>query len=323
MKEITFLKSNKEKWESFENFLKGNARQDPDRLGDLFVELTDDLSYARTYFPGSNTERYLNGLTADVHQHIYRNKKEKSNRIITFWKSEFPLLFKSCQKALLYSFIIFTISFLIGALSEFYDDSFVRIILGDSYVNMTEENIANGDPMAVYKGMGRSDMFAMIALNNIRVSFLIFIAGILFSVGTAILLFYNGVMLGAFIGMFYHTDVFKEAMYTIWIHGTIEIAIFIIAGAAGLTMGNALLFPKTYSRGVSFVKGARNGMKIIIAIFPLFLLAAFLEGFVTRETDMPDWLSLFIILGSLAFVVWYFVILPRLVDAKTHSSHSA
>jgi uncharacterized membrane protein SpoIIM required for sporulation len=59
------------------------------------------------------------------------------------------------------------------------------------------------------------------------------------------------------------------------------------------------------------IAGAKDGIKIIIGLMPVFLAAAFLEGFITRHTNMPTWLSLFILLASLAFIVYYFIVYPR------------
>lgn len=62
---------------------------------------------------------------------------------------------------------------------------------------------------------------------------------------------------------------------------------------------------------VAFKQGAKDGLKMIIGLIPVFLTAAFLEGFVTRHTDMPLWLSCSILASSLAFIVWYVVIYPN------------
>ena len=70
--------------------------------------------------------------------------------------------------------------------------------LGDEYVNKTLENIQKDDPMAIYKSMQPVDMFLAITLNNVRVSFLAFALGVVFSVGTGYVLFTNGVMLCLF-----------------------------------------------------------------------------------------------------------------------------
>ena len=323
MKEITFLKQNADKWQQFESLISAKSSSDPDLMADLFVQLTDDLSYSKTHYPKAKTTQYLNSIAARVHQEIYKNKKEKKSRIITFWKYELPFIFKNSHKQLLYSFIIFSIAVLIGVVSSAYDDSFVRLILGDSYVNMTIDNINKGDPMGVYKSMNQVDMFLGITVNNIYVAFNCFVWGLLFSFGTGYRLFTNGVMLGAFQYFFYAKGLLLQSALVIWIHGTLEISAIVIAGCAGLTMGNSILFPGTYSRGASFVRGAKQGVKIAIGLVPVFVCAGFFESFVTRYSQMPMWLSLTIIGSSLLFIIWYFVIYPIRLNNRSKKSMTA
>lgn len=310
MQEIVFLKTNKPKWEKIEQKIKNVKDINPDELAELFINLTDDLSYARTFYPKSKVTVYLNGLTLKVHQKIYQKKRDKNERIIKFWTTELPLVVARHQKELLYSFLFFLISILIGVVSAANDDTFIRLILGDSYVNMTLENIEKGDPMAVYKSMHQIDMFWGITVNNILVSFYTFIFGTLFSAGTVFLLFSNGVMLGSFQYFFFQKGLLLQSVLVIWIHGTIEISSIVIAGGAGIILGNSILFPGTYSRLESFKRGAADGLKIVIGLIPLFITAGFLESFVTRHTNMPMWLSLFIIISSLIFILFYFVYYP-------------
>lgn len=310
MKEITFLKQNAEKWQEFEGLISAKGNSNPDLMADLFIQLTDDLSYSKTHYPKAKTTQYLNSIAARVHQEIYKNKKEKKSRIVNFWKFELPFIFKNSHKQLLYAFLIFGISFLIGTVSSIYDDSFLRLIVGNEYVNETLENIDKGDPMAVYKGMSQGNMFTIITVNNIKVALVCFAMGALLSFGTGYVLFTNGVMVGAFQFFFYAKGVLLQSALVVWIHGTLEISAIVIAGCAGLTMGNSILFPGTYSRGASFVKGAKQGVKIVIGLIPIFIVAGFLESFVTRYSFMPMWLSLSIIGSSLAFIIWYFIIYP-------------
>ena len=311
MKEVQFIKNNSERWREVELFLsKKTSFKDPDMLAELFIQLTDDLSYSKTFYPQSKTTQYLNSLTSKVHQSVYKNKKEKRSRFISFWKNELPEIFFLRRKELLISFIIFFISVIIGIVSSAGDTGFVRLILGDSYVNMTLENIDQGDALAVYKQMNGVDMFMGITFNNIRVSFYAFMSGLLLSVGTILLLLYNGIMLGTFHHFFFERNLLFEALSIIWIHGTIEISSIIIAGAAGLILGNSILFPKTYSRRQSFLIAAKDGVKIIIGLIPLFIVAGFLESFVTRYTNMPVIINLTIILSSLSFIIWYVIIYP-------------
>lgn len=317
MREPAFLKLNSHRWKEFEKILQ-EERSNPDYLADLYVQLTDDLSYAQTYYPQSNTVIYLNGLASKVHALIYKNKKEKKSRFKEFWMRELPVLMGKHQKALLYSFLIFFVATCVGALSSAFDDSYVRLILGDDYVNMTLENISKNDPMAVYKGSEETGMFLMITMNNIKVSFLTFVFGVFSSFGTGYLLFSNGIMLGAFQYFFYEKGLILTSVLTIWIHGTLEISAIIIAGAAGIVMGNSLLFPGTFSRIDSFKKGAKEGMKIVVGLVPIFIAAGFLEGFATRHTEWPLLVKLFIIISSALLIVLYFIVYPIVLNKKLH-----
>jgi uncharacterized membrane protein SpoIIM required for sporulation len=316
MKEIVFLKNNAEKWKKFESLLKKREGTNPDSLADLFIEITDDLSYAKTFYPGSKTAHYLNSLASRLHRTIYKNKREESKRFFTFWKRELPLLFTKHRRALLYSFIIFMAAISVGVISSAGDNNFVKLILGDSYIKMTVENIEKGDPMAVYKSMNEMDMFLGITYNNIMVAMVAFAFGVFFSFGTGYILFNNGIMIGAFHYFFYKKGLLLTSVLSIWIHGTLEISSIIIAGSAGIVIGNSILFPGTYSRARSFTRGAREGLKILIGIIPLFIVAAFLEGFVTRLTDMPRPVSVGIISASFLFVIWYVIIYPIIVKRK-------
>jgi len=308
MREAQFLKQNAEKWKQYEAELNTNVSTDI--TANRFVELTDDLAYGRTFYPESNTTRYLNGLAAQFHQKIYRNKKEKKGRIFWFWQYELPFLFKRYHRQFLYSFLFFVLFALMGALSAKYDDTFLRLILGDGYVNMTDNNIEKGDPFGVYKSEDSVSMFFSIAYNNISVSFFGYVLGIFVSVGSIWLLFQNGIMMGSFQYYFISKGLGAKFITVVFIHGTLELWSIIIAGAAGMILGNSILFPGTYTRAASIARGGKDGLKIVIGLIPLFLTAAFFESFVTRYTGMPLWVSLSILIGSLAFIIWYFVIYP-------------
>lgn len=310
MREASFVKQNKEKWIAFERVVQNNLRINPDQLADYYIQLTNDLAYAQTYYPESKTLQYLNALASQAHQRIYSNKRENKNRIVSFWKYEFPLFFRQYHRTLLISFLIFSLAAVIGVVSSINDDSFVRLILGDAYVNETLENIEKGNPTAIYKSGSEIGSFLGITINNIRVAMIAYALGVITSIGTAYVLFFNGIMVGSFFGMFYTEGVLFEASKNIWLHGTIELSVIVIAGCAGLVMGNSILFPKTYSRRVSFLKGAKDGLKIVLSTVPFFIIAGFIEGFITRYNNMPVWLAMTIIFSSLALIIFYYIIYP-------------
>lgn len=205
---------------------------------------------------------------------------------------------------------------LIGVLSYRIDPTFAEFILGEGYVDMTRANIRNGDPMAVYKAQGQFNMFLAITLNNIYVALQVFIMGAFFAVGSVFLLMSNGIMVGVFQYFFVDQGLFRESFLTIWVHGAIEISSIVIAGAAGLVMGSGLLFPGTFSRRKAFARSARAGFKIMLGTVPLFIIAGFIESFLTRQTQIQDAIRLAFILLCFAFIVWYYWYYPRKVASR-------
>jgi uncharacterized membrane protein SpoIIM required for sporulation len=315
VREGLFIKKNIDKWKQYQY----EPATDPDEMANHFTELVNDLGYSKTFYPHSKVTQYLNGLATRIYLGIYRNKKEQASRIGLFWKTELPLLVRKYHRQILYSFIIFVLFAVMAAFSAAHDETFVRGVMGDRYVDMTEENIAKGDPFGVYKNENQLSMFTWIAVHNVQVSFIIFVTGLLVSLGTIWNLFSNGVMIGAFQYYFFAKGLGWQSILVIWIHGTLEISSIIIAGGAGLVLGNSLLFPGTHKRLDSLKRGARDGLKLMIGLVPVFVAAAFLEGFVTRYSTMPVWLSLSILAGSLYFVLWYFVVYPIRLEKKLRS----
>lgn len=322
MREAAFVRQNKDKWTRFESALKNNEEVSPDELSDLYLELTDHLSFARTFYPQSNTHKYLNALAGQAHRKIYRTKKTSSKKLIRFFTTDFPREFYHYRKELLLSFLIFGLFTTVGSFSAASDATFVRSIMGDAYVNMTLDNIENNDPMAVYKKMNEVDMFLGITINNIRVALMAFVFGIFLGIGTVFMLMQNGVMLGSFQYFFYDKGLLWESVRTIWIHGTIEISVIIVAGCAGLVVGKGLLFPGTYTRLTSFVRSIKTGLKIVLSTVPFFILAGFLEGFVTRHTEMPDWLALSVICLSLLLIAGYYIFYPAYLNKHLPDEHN-
>lgn len=323
MREVAFIKQNKEKWLEFEKAILGKTLQNPDDLSSLYINLINDLSFAQTYYPKSKIILYLNNLAAKAFQKIYRTKRHDQNRVVHFFKTEVPLLMYEYRRYALYAFLIFGTFVAIGVLSAINDDSFVRLILGDQYVNMTLENIKDGDPVAVYKSGSNWGSFIGITLNNLRVGVTSVLMGIFGGFGTGYILLKNGIMLGSFQYFFYEQNVFWESVRGIWIHGAMEIFAIVIEGGAGLMLGASILFPKTFSRKNSFKIGAKDAFKILVSTFPFTFAAGFLEGFVTRYSNlMYNWLSVTIILSTLSIITYYYLIYPHRVNKKLTKTHA-
>jgi len=312
MREAYFRKSRQKYWDD----LKNKDLENPDELAASFLELSQDLSYARTFYPNSELVSSLNQTTGQFYSRIYKNKKSEKGAFRKFWVIDLPLILYQSRKQILYSFLFFLLCCLVGALAAKKNPEFINLILGKSYVNMTNENIKKGDPFGVYKDMNPVFMFLAIMMNNIYVSFRIFVYGIFLGGGTLMDLFTNGIMLGSFQYFFFSKGLGWASVLVIWIHGTLEISAIIISGGAGLLLAKGILFPGTYSRMVSLRLAALKGIKIMVGLVPVFMAAAFLESFVTRHDHMPLFLSLLILLLSLFFILYYFVFYPRRLSKK-------
>ncbi|MFN0274466.1 MAG: stage II sporulation protein M [Chitinophagales bacterium] len=309
MKETFFIQQNKQKWEEFETeFAK--EKKDPEKLSSLFVQITDDLSYSRTYYPNRSVKIFLNNLAQKVFTSIYRNRARRRKKFFAYWKEEIPKIMYESRMRLLFAFLLFTISMSIGIISSIHDPGFPRQILGDAYVNMTEENIDNGDPMNVYKDADSTNMFFGITWNNLRVAFWCFILGIFLGAGTAYIIIFNGIMLGVFQYFFIERDLFAESFLTIWVHGALEICAIVISGAAGFELGKGILLPGTYSRLQSFRISAIRGIKVFTGIIPIIIIAGFNESFLTRYTEVNDWVRGTLIAIEFAFMFFYYVYFP-------------
>jgi uncharacterized membrane protein SpoIIM required for sporulation len=322
MREAMFIKKNAEKWNKYQH----SPTDNPDETAERFVNLIDDLSYAKTFYPKSKVTRWVNGIAAGIYQSIYQNKKEKYSRIFQFWKFELPLLFKRYHRIFLFTTILFSLFVTIGVFSSMNNPEFVRGVLGDDYVDMTEENIDKGDPFGVYKDGNPFSMFVRIGYNNIGVAFKAFVGGFTLGLFTLMIMWSNGVMLGAFQYMFFAKGLGIKSILVIWIHGTLEISAIVIAATAGFILASGILFPGTYSRMVSFKRNAKDAAKVLLSLVPVFIVAAFFESYVTHlmsqtydkanNTGLPVWASVAILSVSSIFIIWYFVILPIRLHRK-------
>ena len=314
LRETTFISRNLETWQALEAEL-ARDRPDPDVLRDLYAAVSDDLSYARTHYPNRSVKTFLNTKAASLSLSLQRNQR-RGIEVRKFFTETVPLELHTERYALATAFAVFVAAFLIGWFSSVADPDFARSVLSDRYVEMTEENIAADDPMAVYKDGSMLGGALGITGNNLRVALTCFVAGIAYGAGTLLVMIYNGVMVGTFQQFFFARGVGWESVLGIWTHGTIEISCIIVAGAAGLVLARGMIWPGTLSRTRSFQLSALSGLRIMAGIAPLIVLAGFIEGFLTRLTDLPTPLRAGFLLLNVAFVVYYFVVRPRQVGVR-------
>ncbi|PWN68175.1 hypothetical protein C1631_015820 [Chryseobacterium phosphatilyticum] len=319
MREVYFIKQNKEKWLGIEQVIDGKIKKNPDDLSSLYINLINDLSFAQTYYPKSNTTIYLNHLSSQIFQKIYKTKRVEENRMIYFFKTEIPLLVYQYRRYLMYAFLFFILFTSIGVISAIYDKEFANIILGEDYVNQTIENIKNNNAVGIYQSGSTWGSTIGIIFNNIQVGAKLYIYGITGGVGTLFALLSNSVMLGSFQYFFYDYGALKDSARGIWLHGVFEIFAMVVEAMCGLILGASILFPKTLSRFNSFKKGFQDSFKIFLSTVPFTICAGIIEGYVTRHAlKMPLILNVVIIITSLAIIGFYYFVYPYMVNKKTN-----
>ena len=316
MKETRFIRENQEKWERFQK-LNESSDAKPDELADLYLDITDDLGYAQTHYFRRTVRVYLNQLGQKVYIGVNKFKRDSFRNLVKELTISLPLEVYRSRKSLLTALIAFLVYVGIGVVSTAVNPDFPRMVMGDSYVDMTIQNIEAGNPLGVYEDSDQLAMFINITTNNIAVAFLTFFAGLFFTLGTHLLLFSNGVMLGAFQYYFRLKGLLITSFLGIWIHGAFEISAIVLAGGAGITAGNGWLFPGTHSRFQSFKLSVKRGIKIMLGLVPFIVAAGFLESYVTHHYDtLPDWSKWFIISFSFGLMLFFFVAYPFYVAKK-------
>ncbi|TXF76309.1 stage II sporulation protein M [Chryseobacterium sp.] len=323
MREVAFIKQNKEKWFGIEQVVEGKVKKNPDDLSSLYINLVNDLSFAQTYYPKSKTTVYLNHLSARIFQKIYKTKRAEQNRIFYFYRTEVPLLVYQYRRYLFYAFAFFILFTLIGFISAYYDKEFVNIILGEDYVNKTIENIESANAVGVYQQGTNWGTSVFIIFNNLKVGAILFVYGVFGGIGTLFALMQNCIMLGSFQYFFHEHGALKESARGIWLHGVFEIFSMVVEAMAGLILGASILFPKTFSRFQSFKLGFKDAFKIFLSTVPFTIVAGIIEGYVTRYAlQMPEWVNIFIIFGTFSVIGFYYFIYPYIVSIKKLKNHA-
>src|SRR5829696_3299532 len=299
LREGLFIRKNKSRWEKIQ---QGGAA-DADEMAKDFVQLVDDLSYAKTYYPTSRVTKYINSLASTIYLGIYQNRKEEGNRLMRFWKYDVPLTVYKHRRIILFSFFIFFLFYTVGFFTAKHDPTFIRDVFGHSYVNETEKNIAEGNPFGIYQGGDSFFMSVGIMINNIIVSFMYFGKGILLGIFSLKELGKESMRVGVFNYMFFAKGYGLDFVLAVMIHGLLELTAIVMACGAGAIMGTSYLFPGTQSRLTAFKDGVKDGVKIVVGLIPILAVAAFYEGFVTRYYKMPIALNLLMLASSAAFII--------------------
>lgn len=289
---------------------------DPDEMASSFTQLVDDLAYAKTFYPAGKVTQYINAQASRIYIDIYKNRKEDTNRIWHFWKTDLPLTIRKHHAVMLFSLLFFSVFFVIGFFTAASNETVAADVLGSEYIRQTHENIEKGNPFGIYEGGNSFLTWLGIMVNNILVALRMVSSGLLLGIPSIYSLAETGVMVGVFDQLFAARGLGADFWLVVFVHGTLEITAIILAGGAGLVLCKGYLFPGTIRRIDAFKKSVKDGTKIMIGLLPVFAVAAFFEGFITRLYNDLSWLTTGIFSLSVVFVIWYFIVYPIRLHKK-------
>jgi uncharacterized membrane protein SpoIIM required for sporulation len=293
---------------------------DADEMAKDFVQLVDDLSYSKTFYPTSKVTQFINALASRIYLRIYQNRKEESNRLVKFWKYDVPMTIAKHYRVILFGFFLFLLFYAVGFFTSKQDPSFMREVLSDNYVDTTEKNIEEGNPFGIYQSGNSFFMWLGIMINNVMYSIITFVKGIALGVLSVSALVRTAMEVGSFHYMFFAKGYGFDFVLAVMLHGLLELTAIVITCGAGIVMGTSYLFPGTIRRLDAFRNGVKDGVKIVIGLIPVFAIAAFFEGFVTRHYKMHISINILLLSLSAAFIVWYFIIWPFKLTRRARAS---
>ena len=297
-------------WDRLSNLL---AQSDASGLGQLsrtelqemallYRQVAADLSVLRQDTTARHYTLHVNQLLARAHHIIYSGRKTNLLTLFRFLRDEYPVIFQQQIGYVIASVLISVAAGMLGVILTSARPEFMRHFVGPQMIATMERHEMWTHSIVSVKPMATS----AIMTNNLSVSFITFAGGITFGLLTLFTLFNNGIMLGV-IGTACHQYGMSVALWSfVAAHGSLELPSILIAGAAGLRLGHAMLFPGNLRWKESIAQGGIEATRLVSGIIPLLVVAGCLEGFFS-PSQAPVWLKFTV--GSLLFTLlnlWLF-----------------
>ena len=278
----------------------------------LYRGALSSLSVARETSLDLELVTYLEGLCARAYFFVYGVRTSARKRIGAFFARDWPAAVRGLWKETLISLLLTLVGALTGYLlvasdPSWYDSLVGELAQGRDFRASTEELRGT-----LYHEEGTSGLgfFATyLFTHNSQVSVLCFALGFAFAVPTAMLLVYNGTMLGAILALFASHGLGMEMAGWLIIHGSTEFFAIVLAGAAGIRIGWSVVFPGEETRLDAAVTAGRSAAIAMGGVLVMLLTAGLLEGF-GRQLITVDAARYAIGLIMLALWLLYFY-LPR------------
>jgi uncharacterized membrane protein SpoIIM required for sporulation len=315
MNQDQFMAKRQARWVELSRILAEARQQGPrqlpletvQRLGRLYRGAASDLAYARTYYPDSDLVAYLNQLVARAHTFIYAEEPHRLRAVLRFFGHTVPAMICRHWQPILLAALLFGTGLLVGCIGVLYDPNLAEALVPEAVL----EHIVTPEERYYAAVEERAVVGTLIMLNNVRVGVFAFGLGITLGIGTAIVLFYNGVIVGAVAGQSVSAGHWLSLWAHLLAHGTLELMAIFLCGAAGFVMGWSILAPGELPRRVSATRGARQALTLVMGALPLFVVAAIIEGWITPVPELSPGFKFLVGVATGAVAVAYALLAGR------------
>jgi uncharacterized membrane protein SpoIIM required for sporulation len=285
------------------------------RLGACYRSAVADLATARRRFPQTPVAARLEVLVGRARPLVYARGTSTTSLgdwvLHGYWRRvrERPPMLLAAAAGLL-------LPMLLTGYWAWRDPVSAEGIVPSQFQAVTEPRV-EGDDLGI--PVDEQAKFAsQIFTNNIRVAAMAFGAGVLLGLGTLFFLGYNGVLLGAVGGLAIDAGNTRSFLALVSAHGVLELSCIVVAGAAGLRMGWAVVAPGTRSRLDSLQAEARAAVEMMLGTAVWLVVAGLIEGFVTPSgIDLEAALAIGFGAGGLYWALLLFLGRARAVPPAT------
>ena len=292
LKSSEFRRTREQSWKELERLVDAAERRgvrmlSPDelnRLPQLYRSALSSLSVARAIALDRHLLLYLENLAMRGYLAIYSPKTTLIEAGRHFLHA-FPAAVRKARWHLLIVFIALMIGTGIGFWLVIDDESWFSTFVpsglsGGRGVASTRQSLLDKEIFAPWPGwvVSLGIVANFLFSHNTLVGIMAFCLGLFAGVPTILLIAYQGLILGAFIGLHYNRDLTVDFLGWVSIHGVTEISAILLCGAAGLVVAEKMLFPDRYSRVDSLAMHGRMAAEIAVGAVLMFFVAAILEG---------------------------------------------
>jgi len=268
----------------------------------LYRQTAADLATVREHQDAAQLSAYLNRLLGAAHNLVYAAPRARAGGFAAFITRAIPATFRETWRYTVAATALFTLGGVAGAALTTADPGFARFVLGGAMI----DTIARGEMWTHSILAVKPLASAGIMTNNLTVALSAFASG-LTVIGPIYFMLFNGLMIGV-VGVACQRAGLGLSLWSfVAPHGALELPAIFIAGGAGLLLASGLLLPGPLPRRESLTAAAATATRLMLAAFPLLVIAGLIEGFVSPGA-LPPLLKLATGAGILVLLALYLAI---------------